>query len=181
MFDLIEREYREKSNRKRIFKILEQIPEGIPNGWEKRTLAVGGLTYIGFSEKQPEYLACISSQGQSLIDCLTGEKQYVEELVDDDNLTAYLNGIESEEVHIAGEEGGGLRHFSKEGNLLEQITPIWPSKQIIFMPNYCSWWRSPKDCLIVFDDYEIKTYGFNKSGNIFVIATSSDLTIFKKQ
>ena len=42
MFDLIEREYREKSNRKRIFKILEQIPEGIPNGWEKRTLAVGG-------------------------------------------------------------------------------------------------------------------------------------------
>ena len=181
MFDLIEREYKEKSNRKHIFKILEQIPEGIPNGWEKRTLAVGGLTYIGFSEKQPEYLACISSQGQSLIDCLTGEKQYVEELVDDDNLTAYLNGIESEEVHIAGEEGGGLRHFSKEGNLLEQIAPIWPSKQIIFMPNYCSWWRSPKDCLIVFDDYEIKTYGFNKSGNIFVIATSSDLTIFKKQ
>ena len=181
MFDLVEREYKEKSNRKRIFKIIKQIPEGVPSGWECRTLAVGGLIYVGFSEIHPEYLACISSQGQSVIDCVTGKKRYVEELVNDDDMIAYLDGIESEEVHIAGKEGGGLRHFSKEGNLLEQIAPIWPSEQIIFMPNYCSWWDSPKDCFIVFDGYEIKAYGFNKSGNVFVIATSSELMIFTKR
>lgn len=188
MLDLVEREHKEKSNRKRIFKIIEQIPEGVPAGWERKTLAVGGLTYIGFSEIHPEYLVCISSQGQSFLDCTTGEKRYVEELYDEDDLIAYSDGIESEKVCIAGEGGGGLRHYSKTGNILEQISPIWPAQQIIFMPNYCSWWLSPKECFIVFDGYEIKAYGFNKSGNIFVIATSSDLIatssdliIYKKQ
>lgn len=93
MLDLVEREHKEKSNRKRIFKIIEQIPEGVPAGWESRTLAVGGLTYIGFSEIHPEYLVCISSQGQSFLDCTTGEKRYVEELYDEDDLIAYSDGM----------------------------------------------------------------------------------------
>lgn len=130
MLDLVEREHKEKSNRKRIFKIIEQIPEGVPIGWESRTLAVGGLTYIGFSEIHPEHLVCISSQGQSLIDCATGEKRYVEELYDEDDLIAYSDGIDSEKVCIAGEGGGGLRHYSKAGNILEQISPIWPTQKL---------------------------------------------------
>ncbi|HIY20584.1 MAG TPA: hypothetical protein H9841_01610 [Candidatus Flavonifractor merdigallinarum] len=181
MLDLAGRERKEKANRKRIFKLIEQIPEGIPNGWESRTLAVGGLMYVGFSELHPEQLICISSQGQSLIDCTTGKKRYVEEWFDEDNLTAYTDGPESEEVHIAGIEGGGLRHFSKEGNGLEQIAPIWPTEQVIFMPSGCSWWNAPKDCHIVFDGYEIRAYGFNKSGDFFLIATSSELILFQKR
>lgn len=180
MFDLTIREQTERKNREHIFKIIAQIPEGVPTGWEVRTLAVGGLMYVGFSESHTEQLICISSQGQSLINCTTGEKRYVDELYDEIDLIAYSDGTESEEVHIAGEGGGGLRHYSKVGNVLEQISPIWPTQQIIFMPNYCSWWLSPKDCWIVFDGYEIKAYGFNKSGDIFIIATSSDLIIYKK-
>lgn len=180
MFNLSMRKYKEKSNRERIFKIINKIPEDVPFGWESITLAVGGLMYIGFSEIHTEQLVCISSQGQSLIDCKTGKKRYVEELFDEDDLIAYTDGIESEVVHIAGMCGGGLRTFSKYGDSLEKIAPIWPTEQIIFMPNYYSWWDYPKDCNIVFDGYETRAYGFNKSSDIFVIATSSELIIFKK-
>lgn len=180
MFNLLNRGEIEQQNRKRLFEIIKQIPEGVPTGWEQEILAVGGLMYVGFSEIHTEQLVCISSQGQSLINCATLEKQYVDELYDENDLIAYANGIESEMVHIAGEGGGGLRRYSKYGNILEQVAPIWPSQQIIFMPNFCSWHQSPKECRIVFDDFGIKAYGFNKAGNIFVIATSSYLTIYKK-
>lgn len=170
----------ERENRKQILEVVKQIPEGIPTRWERKTLAVGGLMYVGFSETHTEQLVCISSQGQSLIDCMTGEKRYVEELYDEHDLLAYTDGIESEAVHIAGEGGGGLRRYSVDGNSLEQIAPIWPREQIVFMPNYCSWRYSPKECWLVSDDFEIKAYGFNKTGNLFVIATSSDLTIYSK-
>lgn len=163
-----------------MFDIIKQIPEGIPTGWEERTLAVGGLMYVGFSELHPEQLTCISSQGQSFINCMTGEKRYVEELYDEDDLIAYTDGIESERIHIAGEGGGGLRRCSKEGNILERISPLWPRERVVFMPNYCLWQRSPENCRIVFDDFEVRAYGFNKTGNVFVIAASSDLIIYKK-
>ena len=180
MFDLTARKQSEMENRKRMFDRIKQIPEGIPTGWERKILAVGGLMYVGFSEIHPEQLVCISSQGQSFINCTTGEKRYVDELYDEEDLIAYMDGLESEAVPIAGEGGGGLRHYSKDGNILEQISPIWPREQIVFMSNYCSWQLTPKDCRIVFDGYEIKAYGFNKSGDFFVIATSSDLIIYKK-
>lgn len=180
MFDLINQKEIERKNREQIFDVIKQIPEGIPTGWEQKILAVGGLMYVGFSEIHTEQLVCISSQGQSFINCATGEKRYVDELYDEDDLIAYTDGIESEVVRIAGDGGGGLKHYSKDGNILEQISPMWPREQIVFMPNYCSWRHSPKECWIVSNDFEIKAYGFNKTGNFFVIATSSDLTIYKK-
>ena len=35
----------EIAHRKRMQDIIHRIPIGIPNGWEKTTYAVGGLTY----------------------------------------------------------------------------------------------------------------------------------------
>lgn len=183
MFYVAEREQMERENRARLFGQITQIPEGIPPGWERSTFAVGGLMYVGFSEIQTERLVCISSQGQSLIDCSTGAKVYVGEHYEEGSLLAYSDGLGDEAVRIAGEGGGGLRTFSGEGNLLERIAPAWPSEQIVFAPNYCSWTRSPRDCRIVYDDAGItvvRAYGFSKCGNYFVIASSSDLTIYRK-
>lgn len=180
MFDPKGLEQIEKENRAHMLNITKQIPVGIPTGWEQETLSIGGLMYVGFSEIHTDQIVCISSQHQSIINCITSEKQYVEKLYDEDNLIAYLDGIESEQVHIAGEGGGGLRHYSTDGNVVKQIAPLWPKEQIVFMPNWCSCWSSPTDCWIVSDEYEIKAYGFNKTGDVFIIATSSDLTIYKK-
>nr|WP_318686242.1 hypothetical protein [uncultured Acetatifactor sp.] len=177
MIDLMRAEER---NRKKLMDLANQIPRGTPPGWERNTLAVGGLMYIGFSERHPQKLICISSQGQSVIDCKTSEKTYCKENFNEIDLEAYAEELEDAAIRIAGEGGGGLRHFSKEGNSLERISPFWPRERIVFMPDFHSWYSTPSACRIVLDDYEIKAYGFSRCGNYFVIATSSDLTIFTK-
>lgn len=174
MFEPKDQKQAEK-NRVRMLNIVKQIPVGCPTGWEEAILAIGGL--MCFSEIHTDQIVCISLQHQSVINCNTGEKRYVEELYDENDLIAYLDGIEREQVHIAGE---GLRHYTTDGNIVEQIAPAWPKEQIVFIPNWCSCWSSQEDCRIVWDGYELKAYGFNKTGDIFVIATSADLTIYKK-
>lgn len=171
----------EKDNRKRLIDKINQIPIGAPIGWECNLFAVGGLMYVGFSEIQPEKLICISSQGQSIIDCKTLKKIYCDEIYDEDNLIACVEELGDEMIRIAGDCGGGLRRCSDEGNILELIAPFWPKEQIIFMPNFYSWHSEPNECQIVFEGYEIKAYGFSKCGNYFVIASSSDLAIFRNE
>ena len=183
MFDLADMQRMEQENQARLFALLRQIPEGTPQGWARRDLAVGGLMYVGFSQARTEQLICISSRGQSLIDCSTGEKRYEEECYDENDLLAYSEALGEEAVPLAGEGGGGLRTFTRAGDLLERVAPVWPSEQIVFAPQYASWVRMPEVCRIVYDDFGISTiqaYGFSKCGNFFVIASTSDLTIYQK-
>lgn len=170
----------EDEHRNKMINIANQIPKGIPSGWECHVLAVGGLMYVGFSEIQSEKLICISSQGQSVINCKTLQKNYCNEDYDGNDLTACAKELGNEIIKIAGDMGGGLRTGSKEGNSLQKIAPFWPKEQIIFCPNYQSLYIAPDQCWNVFDDYGIKAYGFSKCGKYFVIATSSDLTIYKR-
>lgn len=171
----------EENNRKRLIDLIGQIPKGIPSGWECSTLAVGGLMYVGFSEIHTEKLICISSQGQAIINCDTLQKTYCAKNFDEHDLIACAEELGDELISIAGICGGGLRHSSDNGNHLTKVAPLWPKEQIIFMPDFHSWYTAPDKCQIIFDDYEIIAYGFSKCGKYFVIAASSDLTIFKKQ
>lgn len=171
----------EKNNRKHLIDLINQIPKGVPSGWKCDTLTVGGLMYVGFSEIHTEMLICISSKGQSVINCKTLKKTYCVLNFDEQDLIAYAEVLGAELIRIAGDGGGGLRHYSNDGNILERIAPFWPKEQIIFMPNFLSWCNSPNKCQVIFDNYEIKAYGFSKCGTYFVVATSSDLTIFRRQ
>lgn len=171
----------EEGNRNHLIDLINRIPKGLPSGWLCDTLAIGGLMYIGFSEIHTDKLVCISSQGQSIITCKTLEKTYCDENFNENDLIAYVDELGTEQIRIVGDGGGGLRHYSNDGNVLERIAPFWPKEQIIFMPYFHSWHSAPDECYIVFDNYEIKAYGFSKCGEYFVIATSSDLTIFRKQ
>ena len=170
----------EDEHRKKMINIANQIPKEIPSDWESHVLAVGGLMYVGFSEIQSEKLICISSQGQSVINCKTLQENYCDENYDENDLIACAEELGDEIIKIAGDMGGGLRTGSKEGNSLQKIAPYWPKEQIIFCPNYQSLYIAPDQCWNVFDDYGIKAYGFSKCGKYFVIATSSDLTIYKR-
>ena len=109
----------EIAHRKRMQDIINRIPIGIPNGWEKTAYAVGGLTYLGFSNVHTEKLVVVSSQRQSIIDCKTGSKTYCIENYDEDDLIALAEELGDEIVPIAGDGGGGLRRFSKDGNTLD--------------------------------------------------------------
>ena len=97
----------ETEHRERLLALLEKIPYGVPAGWEKETFAVGGLTYLGFSNLQTEKLVVISSQRQSVIDCRTWEKIDCEGSCDEENLVACAEPLGDELIPIAGEVGGG--------------------------------------------------------------------------
>lgn len=170
----------EIEHRKRMKDIIQRIPVGIPDGWEKATYAVGGLTYVGFSNVHTEKLVVISSQNQSVIDCGTGSKTYCSENYNEDNLIAIAEELGDEIVPIAGDGGGGLRRFSKDGNILMSVAPFWPMVKIIFMPNYTFYTLNPEKCTIIFEDYEIKAFGFSKCGNYIAVGTSDTLDIFRK-
>lgn len=172
---IIENEHRNKN-----INIANHIPKGIPLGWERQTLSVGGLMYVGFSDIHTEKLICISSQGQSVINCKTMQKTFCDENYDEDDLIAYAEELGDEIIRIAGDMGGGLRIGSKEGNSLQKIAPYWPKEQIIFCPNYQALYSAPDKCWNVFEDYGIKAYGFSKCGKYFIVATSSDLMVYKR-
>lgn len=170
----------ETVNRKRLLKIIQRIPAGVPAGWDKITFAVGGLMYIGFSDITPEKLVVVSSQGQRVIDCRTGDKIFCEENYDEMELTALADVLGDEIVPLSGEGGGGLRRYSQGGNILTSAAPFWPKEKIIFMPDYISWTQNPEKCTVIFEEYEIKAFGFSKCGNYMAVCNSDTLDIFRK-
>lgn len=170
----------EAEHRARLLSLVEQIPRGIPRGWEREIFAVGGLMYIGFSNIQTEKLVVISSQRQSIIDCKTGEKVYCGENYDELDLTAQAELLSDEVISIAGEGGGGLRRVSAAGDGLDLAAPFWPREQIIFMPRYASWYQHPEQCTVLVDDYKVLACGFSRCGNYMAVGTSSGLHIFRR-
>ena len=168
-------------NRKRLISMIQQIPVRIPEGWTKVELGIGGLLCVGFSQVQTEKLICISSQGQSVIDCNTAQVTFCEENYDELELLAYAPMLGEEMVQIAGEGGGGLRRMTKNGDFLDCVMPEWPKEKVIFMPQYHAWYMEPQFCSVVLDDFAVLVYGFSPCGNYFVIGTSDTLTIYRKQ
>lgn len=167
-------------NRARLLALLEKIHQGVPRGWEQETFAVGGLMYVGFSSVQTERLVVISSQKQSVINCRTGETAYCTENYDEEDLIACAEPLGNELVPIAGLGGGGLRRFSRSGDGLETAAPYWPREQIIYMPQYSSWYEHPEVCTVIFDDYEPLAFGFSRCGNYMAVGTSSEVNIFRR-
>ena len=171
----------EDANRRRMLDIIGQIPKGVPDGWEKIGFGVGGLMYIGFSNVCTEKLIVISSQGQRVINCRTGEKTYCDENYDEVELMALTEELGDEIVAIAGEGGGGLRRCSKEGNRLIETAPFWPEEQIIFIPDRVLWTDHPEKCMVIFEDYEIRAFGFSRCGNYMAVGSSGTLDVFRKR
>lgn len=170
----------EEENRERLLKLIGRIPRRVPEGWEKRTFAAGGLLYLGFSNVCTEKLISISSQGQRVIDCETGEKTRCEENYDEEDLIACAEAAGDEVVPVAGEGGGGLRRFSRTGDGLAFAAPWWPKEQVVFMPEYASWYQCPEKCSVLFDDYELRAFGFSRCGNYMAVGSSDTLEIYKK-
>lgn len=139
----------EIEHRKKLVEIAERIPKGVPYGWEKTGFAVGGLMYLGVSERCPELLISISSQGQRVINCRTWEKLYCEENYDEEDLIACAEILGEELVPIAGMGGGGqFKHigdFSKnclrKTPVIKNSRPLFFLAQIIFF-NVCCYVRA---------------------------------------
>ena len=171
----------EDENRQRVLHTLTSIPKRTPKGWKRSDIVVGGLEYIGLSELQPGKLICISSQHCSVIDCETRAIAYHDIVYDELDLTAVTEALPGETIRLSGIGGGGLRHYSPEGDVLMAAAPEYPKIQIIFQPGYKSCFLEPETCSIIFEDYEIRAYGFSRCGNYIIAAFSGGVTIFTRQ
>jgi len=180
----------DNENRLRLQKVANQAKIcDIPNGWQKETFAVGGLSEVGFSKKYPELLLVISSQGRGLIDCSKFE------LTDRDYDTnwEWINSYElwaigigklsDEKIMVSGLHGGGLPSSNQEGDFIQFMAIDWPIIDLIFEPNFKSIYKEDegKDCFRIFHDYELRAYGFSFDGKYFITATSSEVNVYRKE
>ena len=171
----------EDENRQRVLHMLASIPKRMPKGWKRSDIVVGGLEYIGLSELQTRKLICISSQHCSVIDCENRAIAYHDIVYDERELTAVTEVLPGETIRLAGIGGGGLRHFSPQGDALMAAAPEYPKVQIIFQPEHKSCFLEPEACSIIFEDYEIRAYGFSRCGNYIIAACSGGVSIFARQ
>jgi hypothetical protein len=169
-------------------KLLSLNIHEVPNPWKLvETFAVGGLRSVGF-DRESENLLVVSSQGRGVIDCLTGEKvaRDDEEFYENEtSLEAQGIGILSDRtIRMAGLFGGGLPSITEDGWQLECITLKWPEQMLILLPPsshlYGSVTGHPDLMTKIFEDSCIRAYGFSYTGRAFIVATTSDVTVFAR-
>lgn len=183
------RRNKNKGNRLRIRKMVNAtIHKSTPDGWTMRTFAIGGLYSVGFSKKHPNLLLVVSSQGRGIIDC--SELEVIER--DSDVSGDWINTIElwangigiisEEKILVGGIHGGGLPISNENGDAIEYVATEWPIADLIFQPDFKSIYKKGEEkyCFNVFHDYELIAYGFSYNGRYFVIATSSEIHVFKR-
>lgn len=180
----------ENKNRLRLQKLIDlTTTKDTPNGWVKKTFAIGGLSDVGFSKKNTELLLIVSSQGRGIIDCSKLELIERDNNDDFDWLNPYklladgFGTLANEKIFISGLSGGGLPTSNQFGDNIEYMATEWPIISLIFEPNYKSIYKEGEEkyCFKIFHDYELRAYGFSSDGTYFVTATSSEINIYKKK
>lgn len=179
----------EAVNRERLRKIFAKTKnQNCPDGWEFEQFSVGGLTEVGFSEKRPDLLLVISSNGRGLFDCSKLERVERDDsdkyYIDYSNLICNgIGDLKNEKIRIAGLHGGGLPTGNSHGDRIDIVALDWPKIDLIFQPKWSSIYseRDAEKCFNIYSSYTLRVYGFSQTGDCFVIGTSSDLLIFKKK
>lgn len=173
-------------------KLLKLKTESPPASWQIKTIvSVGGLESVGF-DRHSDNLLIVSSQGRGVIDCSTGEKT-ARDYNDDWDFKKYyrylkadgIGDLAGQSITMAGLYGGGLPLCTEDGWELHSITLNWPEEMIILVePNsslYGSICNRPDNFVLVERDASIRAYGFSYTNKSFVIATTSDVTIYGRE
>lgn len=175
-----------KSHENSLKLLLRDIPDC---NWEPCIeMAVGGLTEVAFSRIYPHLLLIISSSGRGVLDCRSGEiiardHEDYGDWYDSVGLEcAGIGPLSSETLSIAGLCGGGLPMYNRYGETLERVSPEWPLEMLIWCPpGKSALIASHKEgCLRLANDY-FRCVGFSWDGELILSATSSDITVWKRQ
>lgn len=85
-------------------------------------------------------------------------------------------------VRMSGILGGGLPTTTQDGWSLEVITLEWPENNILLVEPYCSiydvLYNKPPKFKKIGRESELTACGFSFTGNTFIVASSSDITVF---
>ncbi|MBV6621542.1 MAG: hypothetical protein KI793_01080 [Rivularia sp. (in: Bacteria)] len=168
-------------------KLLSLKIEKPPPPWQlKSVIAVGGLTSVGF-DRDTENLLIVSHQGRGVVDCATGEKtaRDCQDYYENQYLEAEGIGcLSGKMISMAGLLGGGLPVSTDEGWSLESVTVNFPEEMILLVEPgsdlYGLTCNQPDNFTKIEQQATIRAYGFSYTGQSFIIATSSDLTIYNR-
>ncbi|WP_405517217.1 hypothetical protein [Streptomyces canus] len=158
--------------------------------------AVGGLLGIGFAthpDSGNDLLMVVSTAGHGLFDAVTGERIARDRDPDPETGTPDaaadltcpgLGPVAGSRVHIAGVYGGGLHSTTADGWHVEVVSPVWPNDRVLLSlgsgmphrgPHGERWWH------VFHSDYsELRAVGFSPSGRTLAVATSSDVTLWRR-
>jgi len=172
--------------RQRIHALTTQPP---PHPWKRLTAAaVGGLEAVGFADNS-DLLLVISTSGRGVFDCTTGARITRDpepptqqcDWYDSTRLSARgIGPLANTHVRVAGLYGGGLPTSTVDAWQLTVIAPIWPDYRVLLSPPFQSLYTNLAASVQVFEDYGITACGFSETGRSFVIATSSDVSLFSR-
>lgn len=165
-----------------------------PGLWKQTVhLGVGGLFAVGFDTKT-ENLVVVSMNGQSVIDCSTGQLIYRNREQDGFN-NKWLNATRLDSpncspINMAGLYGGGLKASTSDGWSVKSFPIEWPETYYILEPPDSSiyyadekWRGHSKNCsffLLGKDRGESCAFGFSWSGKFLVLASTSDLFVWSR-
>lgn len=172
-----------------INRIIEAPISAPPMPWTCVTSAgVGGLTAVGYA-RDTDLLLVTSSQGRGVFDCLTGERvardPNMEFLEDTGNLeTAGIGPLAGQLIRMSGIFGGGLPVVTADGWQAERLVLQWPAESLILVPPEASifggLYNKPSQFLKISVESEVRAWGFSPTGHSLVLATSSDVTIYRR-
>jgi hypothetical protein len=170
-------------------KLVHQIPSLPPAPWRKvGDFAVGGLTDVGFADSS-DLLLVISSTGRGLFDCRSGEQIARDSSEDFEFNTAnlYAQGIgplAGQRIRTAGLHGGGLAVGSDDLWKLDLLTLSWPHQSLFLTPPghwiYGPAFNKLGTTTKLVTESEFRTFGFSPSGQSFIYAISSGMTVFSR-
>jgi hypothetical protein len=158
----------------------------IPDPWSDIAyVAVGGLEAVGF-ETVTERMLVVSSTGQSVIDCQTGEKLHRDRqrsAYDSSTLTAWpTNQDEDNRIQMCGLHGGALRTVTDDGWSIDAIPIYWPKYFFVLNhPNssvFMSKLGRPVHISVLANDYQPRAFGFSWSGKTLIKSDGAGIYIW---
>lgn len=156
-----------------------------PLPWTRlATRAVGGLTEVGYADDS-DLLLVVSSQGRGVVNCRTGElvardrTDPAHDWYDERRLRAQgIGPLAGTWVRLTGLHGGGLINSGRAGWWVAAITLDWPDNNLLLGGPW-GWIYDEKTPFVKLAvEREVRAFGFSDSGETFVIATSSELSVF---
>lgn len=180
MSDAYQRQLRER---------LEQLPySDAPAPWRLvGGSSIGGLTEVGYADGTDDLLV-VSSQGRGVFDCLTGTRiardaEGMFHNPDASRLTAPgIGKHESTIFRMAGLSGGGLAASTNDGWVLHVLQLPWPIHVVFLTSEYQYVSQDVANVTKLCNDEpcEFRAAGFSPTGRSFVVATSGEVIIYRR-
>ncbi len=159
-----------------------------PSPWQLvSTLLVGGLRAVGF-DRQSELLLIVSNSGRAIINCESGKKvarDHSDYFQGENVLEAEGIGLlQGTTFRMAGLFGGGLPVITQDHWSVEIVTLHFPIKEILLLEPmsdlYGFLYDKPNTFYKIASETELRACGFSYSGRSLIVATSSEVTVFRR-